>query len=95
MIGKLGRKYLNRLDTPAVGGLSVSATYVMSGWPHVDDLRLEQMTERLIGELVASSLHPGAGPASALGLIASEEHREKQIVMTFSLCDSGRDVGCH
>lgn len=95
MIGKLARKYLSQHREPAVGGRTVSATYTMTGWPHVDSLRIELLTEKLISDLVQQSAHPGAGAASALGLVSEVEHGDGHIIVTFSLCNSGEDRGCH
>lgn len=95
MIGKIARKYLSQHREPAVGGRTVSATYVLCPWEHVNQLRIELLTERLISELVTISAHPGAGAASALGLVSEVEHQEGRIIVTFSLCNSGEDRGCH
>lgn len=95
MIGALGRKHLNQHREPAVGGRTVSAEYQLSGYGHVDDVRIERLVEQLISELVQLSFAPGAGPASALGLVSAVEHGEGHIVVTFGLSNDGKDVGCH
>lgn len=97
MIGQLGRKYLSRHSEPAVDkGESVSATYQLSKWPHVDSVRIEQLVERLIAELVTISAQPGAGAARSLGLVSEVEHPEAgRIIVTLRLRNSGKDRGCH
>ena len=95
MIGAVARKFLNQCSQPAVDmGKSVTATYVLCPWEHVNQLRIEMMVERLINELVQLSSAPGAGPASALGLVSAVEHSDGRIVVTFGLSNDGKDVGC-
>lgn len=97
MIGQLGRKHLSRHSEPAVDmGKTVSAHYQLSGYEHVDSLRIERLVEQLIAELVTISAQPGAGAASTLGLVCDVEHPEAgRIIVTFGLSNDGRDRGCH
>lgn len=97
MIGAIARKYLSQHREGAVDrGKTVSAHYQMAGYEHVDSLRIERLIEQLVNELVTVSAHPGAEPASSLGLVTSVEHPEAgRIVVTLSLSNSGCDTGCN